>query len=63
MMKDYLEKHISITYESVRRFIKCLLDGGIIMPDKGNLEKKSGKYIFTELLDITDSFDRFINQI
>ena len=63
MMKEYLNQHDTFTRESVRRFINNLLDGGIIKADQENLGRLPGKYIFTELLDITDSFDRFATDL
>ena len=63
MMEEYINQHYSISQQSISRFVKTLLDNEVIHKSQENLGRNSGQLIFTELLEITDSFNRFASHL
>ena len=60
MMEEYINQHASVSHPTVSRFIKSLLEGKIIEVAQEKSGTWPGEYKFTELIEITDNFSRFV---
>lgn len=61
MMEEYINQHDSLSEVTIRRFIRCLAEGDIIEAVQERAGRWPGQYNFTKLIEITDSFTRFVD--